>query len=150
MVSAPKSSTGSCDAAPSAAPTVLVYMHHMCINTCIDITLTHNVISLCTAGRLQRGTSYHWCCSSVPAVQGCGAMLASAVHAETELQDALLVLLLCGAAALLQNAKQQHARVRGSVLHSWMLYSPHAEMHWQQQLQHVNTRVAYTASQMHW
>ncbi|KAF6256817.1 hypothetical protein COO60DRAFT_66663 [Scenedesmus sp. NREL 46B-D3] len=34
--SAPKSSTGSCDAAPSAAPTVLVYMHHMCINTCIS------------------------------------------------------------------------------------------------------------------
>ncbi|KAF6255586.1 hypothetical protein COO60DRAFT_1534458, partial [Scenedesmus sp. NREL 46B-D3] len=81
---------------------------------------------------------------------GCGAVLASAVHAETELQDALLVLLLFGAAALLQNAKQQHARVCGSVLHSWMLYTPHVEMHWQQQLQHVNTRVAYTASQMHW
>ncbi|KAF6264003.1 hypothetical protein COO60DRAFT_1486810 [Scenedesmus sp. NREL 46B-D3] len=101
----------------------------MCINTCIDITLTHNVISPCTAGRLQRGTSYHcclllWCCFSVPAVQDCGAVLASAVHAETELQDALLLLLLlfgAAAAALLQNAKQQHARVRGSVLHSWML-----------------------------
>ncbi|KAF6259392.1 hypothetical protein COO60DRAFT_1018603 [Scenedesmus sp. NREL 46B-D3] len=98
------------------------------------ITLTHNAISLCTAGRQQRGTSYHcclllWCCSSVAAVQDCGAVLASAVHAETELQDALLVLLLFGAAALLQNAKQQHARVRGSVLHSWMLYTPHVEMH---------------------
>ncbi|KAF6257702.1 hypothetical protein COO60DRAFT_1202025 [Scenedesmus sp. NREL 46B-D3] len=152
--SAPKSSAGSCDAAPSAAPTVLVYASYV-----HQHLYRYQADTQCHTAVHSRPATTRHVVALLPTVVvllfgACRAVAPCLLQLCTQRLSSRMRCWCCCCLVLQHSYRMQsssmHVHVALCCTARCCKNTPHVEMHWQQQLQHLNTRVAYTASQMHW